>query len=53
MPATATTGNLENAQRIAIRETRYVSEHNAPAWNAITHMTLPKGERRIDVPEMR
>lgn len=52
MPATATSNNLANAQKVAIRETRYVQEHNAPAWNAVTHFTLPKGERSQTVPKI-
>ena len=37
---TATTGQLENAQRIIIAESMYTAEHNAPCKNLIQHMTL-------------
>lgn len=52
MPATATFGNLANAQKIAIKESLYVQEHNAPAWGAITHMTLGKGNKTITLPKL-
>ena len=35
MAQTATTGNLENAQKIIIATSRYTEEHNAPAMNLI------------------
>ena len=47
MAQTATTGNLENAQKIIISSARYTEEHNAPALALIeqsvsyTHLTLP------------
>ena len=43
MAQTATTGNLENAQRIIIATARYTEEHNAPAMNLIEQFNLPKG----------
>jgi len=49
---TATTGNLENAQRIAIAEARYTTEHNAPCAALIEHMTLKKGEKQVTVPKV-
>lgn len=52
MPATATFGNLANAQKIAIKESLYVQEHNAPAWGAITHMSLAKGHKTITLPKL-
>ena len=39
MPQAATTGNLENAQRIIISTARYTEEHNAPAMNLIEQFT--------------
>ena len=50
MPATATSNNLANAQKIAIRETLFVQEHNAPIWGAITHMPLGDGNKSITLP---
>ena len=52
MPATATSNNLANAQKIAIRETLFVQEHNAPAWGAITHMPLGDGNKSITLPKI-
>lgn len=49
---TATTGNLENAQRIAIAKARYTAEHNAPCVNLIEHMTLKQGEKQVTVPKV-
>jgi len=49
---TATTGNLDNAQRIAIAECRYTMEHNQPCVELIEHMTLKKGEKTITVPKV-
>lgn len=49
---TATTGQLENAQRIAIEETRYTAEHNAPMLQLIEQMRLGKGEKSITVPKV-
>ena len=43
MAQTATTGNLENAQRIIIASARYTEEHNAPALALIEQFSLPKG----------
>ena len=43
MPSAATTGSLENAQRIIISTARYTEEHNAPAMNLIEQFNLPKG----------
>ncbi len=48
----ATTGQLENAQRIAIEETRYTAEHNAPMLQLIEQMKLGKGEKSITVPKV-
>lgn len=47
---TATTGSLEDAQRIIIAEVRYTAEHNAPCKNLVEHFTLGKGEKSITVP---
>src|SRR3972149_4390959 len=53
MPQTATTGNLENAQRIIIAAVRYTEEHNAPAMSLIEHMILNPGEKQVTVPKVR
>ena len=52
MPQAATTGNLENAQRIIISTARYTEEHNAPAMNLIEQFTLPKGSKQVTVPKV-
>ena len=52
MAQTATTGNLENAQRIIISSARYTEEHNAPAMNLIEQFTLPKGSKQVTVPKV-
>ncbi len=49
---TATTGNLENAQRIAIAATRFTMEHSQPVVNLIEKMTLKKGEKQKTVPKV-
>tara|TARA_R100001594_G_scaffold56213_1_gene90033 strand:+ start:7526 stop:8401 length:876 start_codon:yes stop_codon:yes gene_type:complete len=49
---TATTGNLENAQRIIISSARYTEEHNAPALALIEQFTLPKGAKQVTVPKV-
>jgi hypothetical protein len=52
MAQAATTGNLENAQRIIISTARYTEEHNAPAMNLIEQFTLPKGSKQVTVPKV-
>lgn len=52
MPQTATTGQLENAQRTIIAATRYTEEHNAPAMALIEHMSLPRGASTVTVPKV-
>jgi len=52
MAQAATTGNLENAQRIIIATSRYTEEHNAPAMNLIEQFTLPKGSKQVTVPKV-
>jgi len=52
MPQAATTGNLENAQRIIISTARYTEEHNAPAVNLIEQFNLPKGSKQVTVPKV-
>jgi len=52
MAQTATTGNLENAQRIIISSARYTEEHNAPGMNLIEQFTLPKGSKQVTVPKV-
>ena len=52
MAQTATTGNLENAQRIIISSARYTEEHNAPALALIEQFKLPKGAKQVTVPKV-
>ena len=52
MAQTATTGNLENAQRIIIAASRYTEEHNAPALALIEQFSLPKGSKQVTVPKV-
>ena len=52
MAQTATTGNLENAQRIIIASARYTEEHNAPAMALAEQFTLPKGSKQVTVPKV-
>ena len=52
MAQTATTGNLENAQRIIISAARYTEEHNAPALALIEQFKLPKGAKQVTVPKV-
>jgi hypothetical protein len=52
MPQNATTGNLENAQKIIIATARYTEEHNAPAMNLIEQFNLPKGNKQVTVPKV-
>jgi len=49
---TATTGNLENAQRIIISAARYTEEHNAPALALTEQFKLPKGAKQMTVPKV-
>ena len=52
MAQTATTGNLENAQKIIISSARYTEEHNAPALALIEQFSLPKGAKQVTVPKV-
>jgi len=52
MAQTATTGNLENGQRIIIAAARYTEEHNAPAMALIESFNLPKGAKQVTVPKV-
>ena len=52
MAQTATTGNLENAQRIILASARFTEEHNAPALALIEQFTLPKGAKQVTVPKV-
>lgn len=49
---TATTGQLENAQRIAIAQTRYTAEHSAPMTALVEHFSLAQGEKTVTVPKV-
>lgn len=51
MAQTATTGNLESAQKTIIGAARYTEEHNAPAMALIEKFNLGKGEKTITVPK--
>ena len=52
MAQTATTGNLENAQKIIINAARYTEEHNAPALALIEKFNLAKGAKQVTVPKV-
>ena len=52
MAQVATTGKLENAQRIILASARYTEEHNAPALALIESFTLPKGAKQVTVPKV-
>ena len=52
MPQTATTGNLESAQKIIIAASRFTEEHNAPAMALVESFTLPKGAKQVTVPKV-
>ena len=52
MAQTATTGNLENAQRIILSSARYTEEHNAPALALIEQFSLPSGAKTVTVPKV-
>jgi len=52
MAQTATTGNLENAQKIIIASSRYTEEHNAPAMALIEQFSLPSGSKQVTVPKV-
>ena len=43
---------MANAQRIAIEQTRYTAEHNAPCLGLIEKMSLGKGEKSVTVPKV-
>ena len=52
MAQTATTGNLENAQKIIISAARYTEEHNAPMVGLIEKFNLGKGEYKLEIPKV-
>ena len=52
MPQTATTGNLESAQKIILAASRFTEEHNAPAMALVESFTLPKGAKQVTVPKV-
>jgi len=49
---TATTGNLEDAQRIIISAVRYTGEAEAPCSNLIEKFILPQGSKSMTVPKV-
>ena len=52
MVQTATTGNIENAQRQIIASAKFTEEHNAPALNLIEQFKLLKGAKSMTVPKV-
>ena len=52
MVQAATTGSLENAQRIVVSAVRYTEEHNAPAMALTEQFTLGKGNKQVTVPKV-
>jgi len=48
----ATTGDLENAQRIILAEARYSEEHSHPCINLISHYQLGQGEKQLTIPKV-
>lgn len=49
---TATTGQLENAQRITIAKALYTQEHNRPTSQLVQQFTLGQGEKTLTVPKV-
>lgn len=49
---TATTAQLENAQRVSIAQARYTAEHSSPTINVVEHMRLKSGEKSITLPDV-
>ena len=47
-----TSGELENAQRILLVETRYSEEHSHPMINLVDHFRLSQGEKTLTVPKV-
>jgi len=52
MAQTATTGNLENAQKVMIASARYTEEHNAPMMALTEQFGLKNGEKQVTVPKV-
>lgn len=52
MAQTATTGNLEKAQKVIIAAALFTEEHNAPALALIESFSLGKGEKQVTVPKV-
>ena len=52
MAQAATTGNLENAQKIMIASARYTEEHNAPMMALTEQFALKSGEKQVTVPKV-
>ena len=49
---TATTGQLENAQRVVIANTLFTQEHNRPTTQLLQQFTLGQGEKTLTVPKV-
>ncbi len=47
----ATTGNLEDAQRILVATARFIMEHAAPVKQLVTLFRMKKGEKQITIPQ--
>jgi len=49
---TASTTELDEAQRIIIAKSRYTQEHVAPMLQLVDHFTLGKGEKQLTIPKV-
>lgn len=49
---TATTADLDDAQRIVIEQSRFTAEHNAPVIGLFEKFSLKQGEKSITVPKV-
>jgi len=49
---TASTTELDEAQRIIIAKARYTAEHVAPMLSLVEHFTLSKGEKQLTIPKV-
>lgn len=52
MAENATAGQAANAQKIMVAAARRTQEHNAPAFNLIETIRLPKGHKQAEVPKV-
>jgi len=49
---TASTTELDEAQRIIIAKARFTAEHLAPMLSLVEHFTLGKGEKQLTIPKV-